>query len=792
MNNNNVFAIAYKYHTLGYSIIPSGGAETHKKALVTWKPFQTRKATEEEIGQWQETLNPTIWAVVTGEISKLFIIDIDKPPAIAMMEAARIKPHIKTSRGFHYYCRWPGWNVITKAGILPGCDIRGMGGYANFCGQNETASYTVLQIPTEDTLIPFDKLPHELQQVLRPPKTTRPKAEPVTDRIPEGKRNDVLTSLAGTMRRRGMTESAIEAALLEVNATQCERPLPEREVREIAKSVARYEPKSDTTHFNLTDLGNAERLVKQYGDTLRYCYERKSWLVWQSTHWQWDHGDKIMTYAQKTVRSIYEEAAREDDQDERKKTADWAKASESNMRLKAMIQQAENMRPVYLKELDVNPWLFNVNNGTIDLKTGELLPRRREDLITKLVSIDYIPGVPCTLWQQTLERIFKGKPQLIRYVKCIAGYCMTGVTLTQAFFLNHGKGANGKSTFMNTLAKALGPYAHQGRPSLLCVNKYEGKTGHQEDEANLYGKRCLMVTEIPRGKRLDVDKVKAWTGGEPITCSHKHEKEFSFVPTHKTWLSANHEPSVADSTISTWRRFKKIPFDVTIPKSEQVEDWPQKLEAELPGILAWMVEGCLEWQTLGLEEPSEVTEATEDYRLKEDSLGSFIEDRCFVDDKTVEGKSELRTAYENWCTAMDIEALRARDYRDRMIEKEFKDAVGHGNKKMWRGLRLLNDQELAQWEQVMAKAKELETKGQTVTLVTVVTEFPINSLCEGTLAKVYRKYGNPSNQSNQELLPPPYPIGSCRNCGCADYWLRENEWVCKVCHPEPGGNDNAE
>ena len=136
VSNNDVFTIAYKYHELGRCIIPSGGGRDGKSALVQWKRYQTEQPTNAQIEEWQSKLNPSIWAMPTGPVSQLFGVDCDTPKANATMEAAGLKPHVKTAKGFHYYVCWPSWTVSNSSGLIPGIDVRGQGGYVNFCGGN--------------------------------------------------------------------------------------------------------------------------------------------------------------------------------------------------------------------------------------------------------------------------------------------------------------------------------------------------------------------------------------------------------------------------------------------------------------------------------------------------------------------------------------------------------------------------------------------------------------------------------------------------------------------------------
>jgi len=234
-----LYCVAWELHNLGLSVIPSGGGESGKQPLVAWTEYQHRQQTDEEMHQWQDEHRPQLWGVTTGRLVDVF--DCDKPEAAAMFERAGLMPHVKTPRGgFHYYCKAPGFPVKTRAGILPGLDVRGDGGFVNVAGHNHAGSYEILRMPSPDNLIDWSQLPAAVLEALEGPQKAISKGETLT--IPEHQRNATLTSLAGAMRRPGMSEDAIAAALLETNATQCLPPLPESEVRAIAASVSRYPP----------------------------------------------------------------------------------------------------------------------------------------------------------------------------------------------------------------------------------------------------------------------------------------------------------------------------------------------------------------------------------------------------------------------------------------------------------------------------------------------------------------------------------------------------------------------
>jgi len=235
------FEIIFKLHTLGFSVIPSGKG---KSPLVPWTEYQKRQPTDDELLDWNERLNPPLWGIVTGAISGVVVVDADNDKAKALLDTEGLAPHITTPRGGgHYYFKHPGHPVKTCAGILPGLDIRGDGGFVNVVGSRKDGDYRTLILPTPDCLYPWENLPEIISKATNNSKPSLPPSE--TTPISEGQRNAILASLGGTMRRKGMPREAIEAALQEVNRLQCQPPLSNKEVDNIAKSVSRYVPQTD-------------------------------------------------------------------------------------------------------------------------------------------------------------------------------------------------------------------------------------------------------------------------------------------------------------------------------------------------------------------------------------------------------------------------------------------------------------------------------------------------------------------------------------------------------------------
>ena len=373
----------------------------------------------------------------------------------------------------------------------------------------------------------------------------------------------------------------------------------------------------------LTDLGNAERFVRLFGGEVRFSHERRLWLVWNGRYWQWDDGDvRVMSLARKTVRNMYQEAADEPDDSCREAVVKHAQRSESCQRLVAITRLGQSGEgvPIKLAELDADPWLFNCGNGTLDLRTGKLRQHRREDLITMTATVDYDPAAGCPLWLSLLDRVTGGSVELQAYLQRAVGYSLTGDTSSQVVFFLWGQGSNGKSTFVSTIRRLAGPYGARLDMNALTTR---GSSGPRESLADLCGKRFVAASEIEDGSRLAVSLIKDLSGGESIRADRKYEHGFEFQPQLKLWLSGNHRPVIADNTYSIWRRLKLIPFVVTIPADEVDPRYPSRLEAEMPGILAWAVEGCLQWQRCGLGEPDVVARETGGYRREQDVLADF-------------------------------------------------------------------------------------------------------------------------------------------------------------------------
>ncbi len=448
---------------------------------------------------------------------------------------------------------------------------------------------------------------------------------------------------------------------------------------------------------NQSDLGNARRLVQRHGHDLRYCHVWDKWLVWDSRRFKLDDSGEIYRRAKETVGAIYREAAAASDDAERKDIAKHALRSEAESRIKAMVALAESEPGISVRpdDLDRDPWLMSVGNGTLNLQTGKLQPHDRTDLMTKLAPVSYDELAPCPTWLAFLDRVLASKSDLVDFVQRAIGYSLTGRTVERVAFILWGVGRNGKSTLLETMTATMGDYGDRTPTETLLAKR---DTGIPNDVAALKSLRFAFASEAEEGRRLDEAKVKDLTGGDTISARFMRGEWFSFRPEFKLWLGTNHKPVIRGTDHAIWDRLRLIPFEVRIPEHEQDKNLRDKLLAEAPGILAWAVQGCLSWQRDGLGAPQDVKAATAAYRTEQDVFGTFLDDACLLKPELTVTAKDLYSAYQRWCEESGEKPMSQKAIGQRLTERGMTSVrIGHGGPRSWRGLALLShDQPTAQ------------------------------------------------------------------------------------------------
>lgn len=461
--------------------------------------------------------------------------------------------------------------------------------------------------------------------------------------------------------------------------------------RTVAKSIVsssmllcEREDSQTTKDKPLTDTGNAERLAERFGGSIRYCYSQKKFYVWTKKRWRVDTMGRLQQMAKTVIRAIPGESTSSTVSFE--DLCSFAGKSEKLERRRAMIELVKSEEPIpVLPELfDRDPWLLNCENGTVDLKTGRLLPHSRDDYITKLAPVRFDPEAKCPLWIAFLERVIPDD-EVRKFIRRVIGYCLTGDVGEQVLFFCFGGGANGKSTFLGTIQFVIGlDYGIQAAPDLLLSTS---SRNHPTEIADLYGVRMAVCMEVGADRSFDEPLIKQLTGGDRLKARRMREDFWEFAPTHKLLLGANHKPRIRGTDEAIWRRLILIPFEEFIPKEERDPTLPDKLKDEVEGILAWAVRGCLEWQSTGLCPPEQVQLAVSKYREDMDELEQFIGDCCVVLTGLRVGASDLFICYSQWCKRNDVEALKQGAFGTAVGERGFK-RVKTGGKKVYVGIEL--------------------------------------------------------------------------------------------------------
>jgi putative DNA primase/helicase len=400
-----------------------------------------------------------------------------------------------------------------------------------------------------------------------------------------------------------------------------------------------------------SDLGNAERLVDQHGDSIKHVREWKKWLFWDGTRWQRDQTGEVERRAKQTVRTIYAEAAGIDDKDGRQAIARFALKSEAYLATQHLLQQAMTEARVARTpvDFDQDPWLLNCLNGTVDLRTGQLAAHDPEHLITKLAPVAYDPTATDARWDSFIAEATGGDGELAAFLQACAGYSLTGDISEQKMFFIHGPGATGKSTFLEAIKGVLGDYAATADFETFVARPTSG--GPRNDVARLQGKRMILSIEVDEGKKLAESLVKSLTGGDTVAARFLYTETVEFTPEGKLWLAANNLPVVRASDEAIWRRILLVPFVHVVPEARRDPRLKQSFVSDpalRSAILGWAIRGCLHWQRSGLRPPEAVAEATQDYRQEMNPLTQFIEDCCELRVGATVTAATLYRTYLDW------------------------------------------------------------------------------------------------------------------------------------------------
>ena len=466
------------------------------------------------------------------------------------------------------------------------------------------------------------------------------------------------------------------------------------------------------SNYLWNDTGNADRLSDLNGDNLAHCEERNGYMVWTGQQWKFDSFVVSERMAEVTMRRAYADAAAIADAEDRDHFLKFVSKSLNKRGLDAMVQLAKKkVRQVQTTDFDRDHFSLNCKNGTVNLRTGELYKHRKEDLLSKMIPINYDPAARCPLFLRFIYRIMGDEPdaqrneverasRLVAYLRRLFGSAATAKPEKILVVCWGASGDNGKTTLLTTINKALGEkeYATQINIESLMVDPKGGGISNavNSDLSDLQGCRYVFSSEVERGQRLALSRVKYLTGLTSIKTRRMRENWIEFPATWKIFLDCNERPLISSPTDAIWNRVKCIPFTVKIGPKEIDTDLATKLEAELPGILAWIVEGAREYTAEGLgEAPSEVAASTDEYRESSDRLKAFLEDCCYLNQYAWTASALLSGAYAQWCEKNgERHPLNSTDFTEQIKikgctakKKEIKGEQVRG----WNGIGLLAD-----------------------------------------------------------------------------------------------------
>jgi len=447
----------------------------------------------------------------------------------------------------------------------------------------------------------------------------------------------------------------------------------------------------DGTHNTrpLTELGSAMRLLDAHDGNIYYVHDAKAWLHWQDGAWNWDvDGAAVRCLAAKLPAQIYDEGGSH--LADAQHYAKWARTSQKERTIDAVVSLLKDFERVRLPLARVDADLYKVglDNGRVvlDLETGTARPAQQSDFITKSVHVTRLGDSAKALrWQAFLNQVFGGDAELIDWLKRCCGYLLTGSTKEQVFLFCFGLGANGKSVLADTLRFILGDYARAIAAETLTESKRQAGSA-TPDLAELIGARLAMSAETEDGAALAESLIKSLIAGDTMPARKLYMAPVQFTPQFKLMMLGNHKPVIRGNDYGIWRRVRLIPFKRTFKPEERDPALLDKLKAEAAHILAWMVEGCLDWQRRGLADvPATIQQATGEYQEEQDLIGRWLAECCRLSPRDETSSTELYSNYKNWCLDNGLRPASNVSLGRRLAERGFNSRKSHG-RMIWGGL----------------------------------------------------------------------------------------------------------
>jgi putative DNA primase/helicase len=418
------------------------------------------------------------------------------------------------------------------------------------------------------------------------------------------------------------------------------------------------EPVEDGRPPHFSDEALALRFAERCAGSFKFVAAWNKWLRWDGMCWRFD--DTLLAFDR--ARAICREAA------SRCNNPKLAAAIASAKTVAAVerLARADRRIAATVDQWDVDPWLLNTPEGVMDLRTGNMHPHRADNYITKITAVG--PSGRCPQFLEFLERITDRDSELVAYLQRVFGYCLTGDTSEQAMFFAYGVGANGKGVLLQTIGRVFGDYCKTAATETFTESKIDR---HPTELARLHNTRFVTATETEAGRHWAESRLKTLTGGDTVTAHFMHKDDFEYIPKFKLFFSGNHKPGLRSVGVAMRRRINMIHFAVTIPEDERDPHFVDKLAEEQPGILKWMIDGCLDWQKRGLAPADAVAKATADYFVAQDSFLFWIEECCECDPNARTLTTALFASWKDWAEKAGVRVGDIKTFGDAMTEKGF-------------------------------------------------------------------------------------------------------------------------
>ncbi|HAV3281118.1 phage/plasmid primase, P4 family [Acinetobacter baumannii] len=491
------------------------------------------------------------------------------------------------------------------------------------------------------------------------------------------------TELSGLLRQRFKQLTKISISAREVNIAMGGRKV------QIALDDAQKRP--------MTEFGNASRMLDAYGNEIMFIAETNTWYRWNGVYWESCVNMVIEQYAKQTVLAMGDEAKKIDDDSQRAEFYQFCAMSQKAFMVKNMVTLAQSDPRVLvpIKELDSDIYLLGCANGAVNLRDGELVKPNQELLITYSTGVDYNPKAKCPLFEKTVLDAFFGDEEMSNFFRRLMGYAILGNPVENLMIIPFGDGANGKSTVFTTISKALGDYSTTTPAETFLGDAKSSAGGAREDILRLLGSRFVYVGEPEENKELKENLVKTITGGEKLSARGLYSRHtVEFTPTWTVVMPTNHKPIIKGSDHGIWRRLMMVPFERNYDKDKTLVKDPflaSKLANELPGVLAWLVRGAIEYQQEGLNPPEKTKRARDEYRDEMDLLKDWISECCEVGDpETVsELSSKLWESWQEYASKKgELRYIPTSRSLGRRLSSKFKTAKGANGARKMLGIRV--------------------------------------------------------------------------------------------------------